>query len=375
MTRASESRYRARSAERSGGVIYPNSSPDPRDTRYTWLSESCSDWVGGGDCDPFYVSRFRKEGGAITRATENPNGVVFQGYVADKQRSSDPGFHGHYSLPFKSNGVYATKLQALTNPSRPHVDLGQFVAELRDIPGLMKTVGSKWYAFLGKNNLRYHFGIAPVVSDLVQMLDFQNQVNSRNRELHDLFTRGLRRTKKLDHVSQTGSKYDLVQSYGLTASVYMSWITRANVTGHIRWVPTTPIMPDESKMLALANRGVKGLTFDFKTAWELLPWSWMADWFANTGDYLAAHRNIVGHRVEELVLMTHTLTEGGCPPVSWNTALGPASISGIRNVYETKQRVRATATLTATEPFLNGYRAGILASLVATGRRLRRSLG
>lgn len=41
-------------------------------------------------------------------------------------------------------------------------------------------------------------------------------------------------------------------------------------------------------------------------AWDLLPWSWLADWFSNFGDFLSLQNNTVASRSKEACVTYHT---------------------------------------------------------------------
>lgn len=53
-----------------------------------------------------------------------------------------------------------------------------------------------------------------------------------------------------------------------------------------------------------------GTDFNVSTAWEIMPWSWLADWFSDSGDFL---RNITYLASDNLVLrygyVMHTFSE------------------------------------------------------------------
>lgn len=364
-------RVRSQSLQSPGGANWPNSAPEGNvPSFYDSYTSSVSDWQGVGDCWEFNVNRSSLSGGRINRRSDFFNEVQFVDWVSDKQRSGDGGYHGHWSLTTKSDGEYATETMKRTNPSRPYVDLGTFVAELKDIPGLIETTGRGLAKFLAANNMRYNFGLSPVVGDLFKMLNFQTQVDRRVDELNRLKTRGLRRTVDLDRISKTDSGNPIVQSYGAFLLDYTTWSTAQVVRGHARWKPTSPLPDTANGIRYLANRAVKGLTLDFSTAWELVPWSWLADWFSNIGDYIAAHRNIVDAECTTIAIMRHTTTSMVSAGISGDSTVDGLSLEPVFNLYETKYRRTATPSLAASFPFLSWKQMGIITSLsVLKGRR------
>lgn len=94
---------------------------------------------------------------------------------------------------------------------------------------------------------------------------------------------------------------------------------------------------------ALIAKKVFGLNLTPETLWNIAPWSWATDWFANTGDIIS---NTVSYAQDGLVLhygyiMEHTIVSH---TYSWDgpTGLGGgATPSPITLVTETKLRRRA----------------------------------
>jgi len=92
---------------------------------------------------------------------------------------------------------------------------------------------------------------------------------------------------------------------------------------------------------------ISGLGLDVKVAWDLIPFSFMVDWFANTGDFLEARQVIADYNVtcEYGYVMchtkrTHTLVGSGAFGHYSGGGVVPGSVFYER-VEETKQRERA----------------------------------
>lgn len=117
-------------------------------------------------------------------------------------------------------------------------------------------------------------------------------------------------------------------------------------------------------MLARAKSAVYSLRPDSLTAWNLVPWSWMADWFTSTGDFLQANRNVVGMTPGPACYMQHTITARvGTVEQSPKELIGGNSIC----TYETKTRsVFAGPQIAAHIPLLTGYQTSILGALAIT---------
>lgn len=92
---------------------------------------------------------------------------------------------------------------------------------------------------------------------------------------------------------------------------------------------------------------ITGLGLDVRVAWDLIPFSFMADWFANTGDFLESRQIIADYNIvcEYGYVMCHTRRQNtataqgvfGYLPGSLGGSAGSVSWIGTQ---ETKQRTR-----------------------------------
>jgi len=119
-----------------------------------------------------------------------------------------------------------------------------------------------------------------------------------------------------------------------------------------------------------------GLGLDVRVAWDLIPFSFMADWFANTGDFLESRQVIADYNItcEYGYVMCHTrlqhtLTASGY----WGSYPGSTPRSGGQASYhysdltETKERRRAGPFGFNTNwDGLNGFQWSALVALGAT---------
>lgn len=264
-----------------------------------------------------------------------------------------------------TDSYYASKILAMTNPSRPDVDIPVFVAELKDLPGLVYKEGGSLLRRIAKYNLRYQFAIRPLVSDLTSMLNWVSLVEQRKKELEQLGKNGLRRRRILDRASYSekfvqtlnSDRGILVQNHPITRS------TTAEIAGFVRWFPTAGFPQTDASLLSAARRAVLGLTIDGATAWELIPFSWLIDWYGSVGTYLSATRNIVPCSHDNPQIMQHSSQEVTMKPVTFSDSY--LTCSAYKLSAETKSRARATPSpITARLPCLTARQLSILASLV-----------
>lgn len=260
-----------------------------------------------------------------------------------------------------TDGALAAKLVADTNPSRPVVDLPVFVAQLPEIPRLFKGYGDNIARNIANANLSYQFGIKPLVSDLMKLLNFQDEFTKRERELKALASGGLRCKRSLWNGSGREIYNATVRSSYPTATGRVLYDTTEDVWGFCRWTPSASMPTTPDALRNLAKKSVLGLTFDFASAWELIPFSWLIDWCSSAGDYLQASRNIVPCSVGDVLIMSRKSTAMSTQ-ITWRAE---ASLNGgeIWSKYITGKRGKATPTLSAHLPFLSLRQLSILGSI------------
>jgi hypothetical protein len=130
-----------------------------------------------------------------------------------------------------------------------------------------------------------------------------------------------------------------------------------------------PTMSDRD-LLGYARRLCDGITTfgAAETAWELLPWSWLADWFSNTQNFIAAHNNSVPCSYGRLCYMRTTkgnsvieVDPSSIPPGV--TLSGQFRLWGVRKIRQ--PLVPISVIPLPSLPILDVGQWSILASLAA----------
>jgi hypothetical protein len=272
-------------------------------------------------------------------------------------------------------------LLARTNPGRADISLPTFIGEMKDFPMMIRQEGRLALNLktLGRNLSRkgkikeaadaylgYKFGIAPLLSDLKKIISFQDAVDKRINELDRLYSKGgLRRRVNLWSDTKSSSSTTIIASeFGgsLLLTARVTTITKVKRWGTVRWIPTSPpqFITDSEKK-AYARRLVFGLNaFSLGlTAWELLPWSWLADWFLNVQNLLEAHNNTVPAKAVNCCIMTQSDTTSDISRTSHPEYTG----GNATLVRGNRVRSLQTAALNTSLPFLNGSQLSILGAL------------
>jgi hypothetical protein len=259
---------------------------------------------------------------------------------------------------------------------------------MRDFPSLIRSAGrvalklkkkarvlkrGKRLKAAADTYLAYKFAINPLISDLQKMMDFQSSTEQRMEELDRLYSKGGMRRRITIASDSTTSSGNLVldSSLSIIISVAIETITRQRRWATLRWRPTSPRpWKNDKEKQELAQRLVFGLNAHTLTvtAWELLPWSWMIDWFSNTQDYLMAHNNTVPAHAESRCVMTQKETTASHTRNDSNIGFlgGNASYTRISKA----RSVGVSASLAAHFPLFTGSQLSILGALsVSKGHR------
>lgn len=353
-------RYRARvvTGDEGIGTMTYNLSGTVINTSNPSGYETIHDITGEGNGQPLSIQKVRQRGGMLNGPGNF--GIVWNNYRCDALQDPSSGFFGGFwaGVPGEpSLGAMATKLLTETSPSRPVVDLPLAVYELKDLPSMLRLEGDSFLRKASSANLSYQFGWRPLLSDLSKLLTFHDHVSKRETELRNLFDSGLRRKRKLwsGQKGHTQSRY--VQSDGGLISATWACNEAVELSGFVTWYPTVLPPRTNSEMRNLARRAVLGLTVDLSTAWNAIPWTWLADWCTNIGDFLIAHRNIVPAQHGPIQMMRHVAFEASCP-----FTLNP-NVSPHNFWIEQKQRYIVAPSLDAYLPFLSVRQLSILGAI------------
>lgn len=199
----------------------------------------------------------------------------------------------------------ASEAAARSNPSLPDVNIPAFLGESKDLPGLLKAMPEVMHQAgrgqIGKAaanaNLANRFGFKPLMGSLLDMLNLVGSIRDRLNMLANLLAgKSIRRRFRLpDASTHTFTRDVWLHSNGAIVRANQHdmftckhWITtRWSLSpGAVNSLPT-----DDYSALLWALRLAWGInSWGLLAAmWELLPWSWLADWFGNLGNCIAAN--------------------------------------------------------------------------------------
>lgn len=312
--------------------------------------EWCDDHIGEWEADnAFYLKKWDTfipylDGTLWSGSTKLREFVQFPISYQVSPQSSQAYYVGPTSAQLVDR---AWEILAKTNPATPHVSLPTWFGELKDIPSLVKAwwpktlkvilaegklrqwrklslppgrsrlrlsvstlIGQIIHAMqlVAKGHVTWRWAVKPMLKDLRAMFSFYEAVEQRFEWLRRLAeTKSLKRRVRLGTRDGSSSRNITLHSAGATVTAKAVTLYTEEVWGTARWklIDSSSIPIDVESRYELAQRLVLGITGweTLATAWELIPWSWLYDWFLKVGDVIAATNNTIGVWPEGVCLM------------------------------------------------------------------------
>lgn len=204
----------------------------------------------------------------------------------------------HPSLGGPSNAGAALQGSAMANPSNPSVGLLVSIGELRELPRMLL---SQYRQNRRQSNsiAESEFGWAPMISDIRKLFEFPLHFQKRLQTIQALSKGPIRRVRTVYEAEEPLAVItsNFVEEITATTPLRVNILreSKKDVRVTTKWRPSQQVasLRSDSDMERLAFATVLGLNPEaiISSAWELLPWSWLIDWFANFGDILKLTNN------------------------------------------------------------------------------------
>jgi len=215
----------------------------------------------------------------------------------------------------QGNSYYVTKLLAETNPFRPYYSAPVAFKELLDVTTLFKLAAGTIYQFVGSTYLNYRFGWKAFLEDIKTLSKVVEAVNSRVKEINSLQQLGgLRRSVRLDNFGSKGSGTSTIQStFGTFLYCRYTKSTKKEVWGSVRWYPrflnAKPLPTTRADIWLTAVKQVFDIEdIDAYTAYQMIPWSWLLDYFVDIGTWLGSKEGRAYVEPKDICIMRRTTT-------------------------------------------------------------------
>lgn len=219
-----------------------------------------------------------------------PSGGFYTGTVYDYTRRVLPSSRQAYPVDASS------ECQALGpdawdrfRPKLTQVGLGQFVAEIRDVPALFKF-RLKQFKDLGSDYLNVQFGWKPFISDLRNWIQSLLRLDKQLAQMQSNNGKWLKRGGILftDEGYFEDNAYYVTPTNGLTVLFGKRMVQsteKAWFVGSFRYY--IPGLSDGSWGKLRMARKLWGLELTPALVYELIPFSWLLDWFSNVGSVIS----------------------------------------------------------------------------------------
>lgn len=258
-------------------------------------------------------------------------------------------------------------------PAKPVVNLSVFLYEIAEIAKLFKIALSSVKKIAG-SYLNLQFGWLPTLSELGNLIDaasnMTNLINQLMRDNNQWIHRAGNvatedETTGLTNITPSVYPYNYVSNLKGTQQIRIK--TRISFAGRFKYYIPAIENNTQSGRLRAARRilGLEGITPS--NIWEIIPFSWMIDYFSNMGDIISNFESSIADNLvaKYAYSMAHTKT------VVENTATFFVDYPGkktpkvaiARLIKEAKSRAVATPFGFSTDTDLSWKQLSILVAL------------
>nr|UJQ85609.1 MAG: hypothetical protein 1 [Leviviridae sp.] len=257
-------------------------------------------WEGGG---PWRLER------SWTTYDPSPSSVVVDnyntggGYLGTGSRRIETPTDGVVNfappVPPSNSSLYADATTAIARiePTKPAFDLSVFLGELRaegipNMPGQALREHTRLAKASGGEYLNVEFGWLPLVRGV---RDFANVVHNSDKIVNSYQERANRVTKRsyewpeYSEVAARACNFSMLPPIGFFTGggFHQRKFTRKWLeVDFIYYLPTGSSRGEKISRYGSYARKLLGIDLTPEVLWNLSPWSWAADWFANTGDVM-----------------------------------------------------------------------------------------
>jgi hypothetical protein len=195
------------------------------------------------------------------------------------------------------------------NPGVAKIDLAAFIYELRELPRLYDVFISN--PRVNEMPIAYLFGIRPLISDIQSAISLAESIDQRLRQIEKLKQGPVKERISLAERTVTASRSQGAGPYhGFPlfldiTTTRRAWAVKTSTIETNPHVP--PELPNTKEMLRLLLTNQSLVTL-----WEVMPWSWLIDYFVGVQEYLMAFsgNRIPGYKVLSLCVCIETKTRG-----------------------------------------------------------------
>lgn len=306
-----------------------------------------------------------------------------------------------YWIDTPSDLDLATSALSHSNPNKSDMSLPNSLIELRELPSLVRSSGEIAIDIIKKQvsrrtiasaNLSLQFGILPMVSDALTLARAASAVNRRLQNMQNLNKHGsINKKKMLGIYKESGSWLNFFE----TNRTYLAGDTNYDVTAEVwgisKWAlnpasTSSPLYSNHSdyatNMINEMTNGRYGverinafrhsiglMSYTLSDLWNILPWSWLVDYFANLGEVIDANDNSLGLEPIALAICRKYTAVKSHPEIVSASGNSRCTAGNVRVVAKTRVPVSissAQQNIHLKKAILSPNQMGILASLAVS---------
>jgi len=283
--------------------------------------------TGGDQGGPFLSQKnglLRSGAGGITVSHPAP-GSCDESYNGIALPTNNQSIGPNYLGPSTDDElvVYGTRLIALARPVAPLSGVGVTLGELRN-DGLPHMIGHSLKEILSnfrkvpkagsQEFLNWEFGWKPLWSDVMKTVKNVQHSHKIITQLYRDSGKPVRRrialpmSKEVSVGPTLGHNYYCWPGQYMTAYLLDQGFCQTTVTTTVDlwfsgsftyFIPHDDSILSKSRRFLMEANRIAGLRPDPELLWNLAPWSWLSDWFINTGDVIA---NATSYALDGLVM-------------------------------------------------------------------------
>lgn len=267
------------------------------DTGGPFLSETCGISVPKRIKQEWYTRSFSGRRYSVDGYFHSDNRMVANLYNIQ---------HGFYTsalnmMPDAQLMGYGATAIKETMPTKPEISLSTSLAELAGgLPSMIgrQLVRDRSLSAVGGEYLNYQFGIAPLVSDAASVIDLTKRYEEILKQFKRDNGRLVRRRRtlvdeKTEYSTVPKTAYAYAGPYGKTVSMLYTtdYIDKIQSSRRV-WFSGAyklayPLSLDDSLREITEFNRVWGVIPTPELVWEMIPFSWLVDWFTNVGDVIS----------------------------------------------------------------------------------------
>lgn len=250
-----------------------------------------------------------------------PNG--YGAYTVESAYMRDIGIAGPYGPNYGSGSGYGAQAYNRFKPKIATAELGQTIGEAAQFVPMLKQSAKEyhniWKSFGGHSTefgpkhaadsfLNHSFGWAPFVRDMVDSYDTYHNTDRAMRRLRKQNGRWEHRGGTVETTNEASPIVEYNDQAGLVLPnlPYYFYSTEARAEGiHVQskanqglssktwfegrfryYIPSLGV--EDNHYNQIMNRiHTYGLRVSPSLVWKVTPWTWLADWFGNVGDFVS----------------------------------------------------------------------------------------